>query len=102
VIRTPDPEKIQPLVPAPEVASGNPAVEKLDIKLYKSLSYLSKFEFIEKDGDGLKMRLKNNFGGDSFPFEIGYTLISDYDDRRFLVSKVDPENSFLWFGLWEE
>lgn len=93
---------MQPVIPLPEIANGNNAAEKLDAKLYKSLSYLCNFEFIEKDSDGLKMRLKRNSGDADFPFEVGYTVISDYDDRRFLVSKVDPENSFLWFGLWEE
>jgi hypothetical protein len=75
---------------------------KIDAKLYKSLSYLSNFEFIEKDDDGIKMRLKGEFFRGEFPFEVGYVITSDYDDRRFLIAKIDPHNGFLWFGLWEE
>ncbi len=74
---------------------------KIDIKLYKSLSYLSNFEFIEKDDYGLKMRLKKDFYRGEFPFEVGYVVTSEYDDRRFVISKIDPPNGFLWFGLWE-
>jgi hypothetical protein len=81
-----------------EVETG----QKFDTKLYKSLSYLSNFEFIEKDDDGLKMRLKGDFFRGEFPFEVGYVVTSEYDDRQFLISKIDPPNGFLWFGLWQE
>lgn len=100
MIDTPESNEFQGMVPAKD--PQKPVDEKLDQKLYKSLSYLSSFQFIEKDGDGLKMRVKKEcFGGD-FPFEVGYVVISEYDDRQFLIAKVDPANSFLWFGLWEE
>lgn len=100
MILTPDSNEFQAMVP--ETDTQTPAEDKLDEKLYKSLSYLSGFQFIEKDDDGLKMRVKkDSFGGD-FPFEVGYKVTSQYDDRQFLVAKIDLENSFLWFGLWEE
>lgn len=102
MIDTPKSNEFQPMVPVPAPDIQIPADEKIDQKLFKSLSYLSQFQFIEKDGDGLKMRVKKEcFGGD-FPFLVGYVVTSQYDDRQFLVAKIDPENSFLWFGLWEE
>jgi hypothetical protein len=38
---------------------------------------------------------------DEFPFDIGYVLVSKYDDRKFLVTKIDPSNGLLWLGVWE-
>jgi hypothetical protein len=102
VILTPDSNEFQAMVPVPETGTKIPAEEKLDEKLYKSLSYLSGFQFIEKDSEGLKMRIKKDFFGGDFPFEVGYVVTSQYDDRQFLIAKIDAENSFLWFGLWEE
>ena len=101
---TPQSDELQPIIPVPAVESEAETKpdEKIDFKLYKSLSYLSDFEFIERDNNGFKMRVKTNFRGDEFPFRIGYVVVSEYDDRQFLVSKIDPENCFLWFGLWEE
>lgn len=102
MIDTAESNEFQPIIPVPETDTETPVDEKLDEKLYKSLCYLSYFQFIEKDNDGLKMRVKKeSFGGD-FPFEVGYVVTSAYDDRQFLVAKIDPVNRFLWFGLWEE
>ncbi len=101
VIFMPDSNEFQTMVPVPETRTQTPAEEKLDERLYKSLSYLSGFQFIEKDSDGLKMRVNKDFFGGDFPFEVGYVVTSQYDDRQFLVAKIDPENGFLWFGLWE-
>jgi hypothetical protein len=102
VITTPDSNEFHAIVPAPAPDKEIPVEEKLDEKLYKSLSYLNSFQFIEKDDDGLKMRVKREFYGGDFPFETGYVVTSEYDDRQYLVVKTDPENNFLWFGLWEE
>lgn len=66
--------------------------ESLEIELYKSLQYMSgRFEFIERDGGGIKVRVKAQFLGGEFPYEIGYVVVSDYDDRRFIVTQVDPQ-----------
>lgn len=76
--------------------------ESLELELYKSLHFMKdRFEFIERDADGLKMRVKSKFLGDEFPYEVGYVVVSDYDDRKFLVTKTDPPNQFMWFGSWE-
>ena len=100
MIDTPDSNEFQPLISISEVITD--ANEKLDNKLYKSLTYLSDLQFIEKDIDGLKMRLKKDVYCGDYPFEVGYMITSPYDDRKFLIGKVDPLNGFLWFGLWEE
>lgn len=102
MIDTPDSNEFQAMTPVPATDTQTPADEKLDEKLYKSLSYLSSLQFIEKDGDGLKLRVKKECFGGYFPFEVGYVVTSEYDDRRFLIVKTDPVNHFLWFGLWEE
>jgi hypothetical protein len=76
--------------------------ESLEWQLYKSLHFMKdRFEFIEKDGDGLKIRLRSKFREGEFPYEIGYVVVSDYDDRKFLITKIDPQNQFVWFGSWE-
>ncbi|HBF36306.1 MAG TPA: hypothetical protein DDW50_03195 [Firmicutes bacterium] len=76
--------------------------ERLEMDLYKSLSFMKdRFDFIEKDADGLKVRVKGKFIGSEFPYEIGYIVVSDYDDRKFLITQVDPQNQFIWFGSWE-
>jgi hypothetical protein len=59
-------------------------------------------QFIEEDQDGMKMRVRTEFLGGEFPYEIGYLVISSYDDRKYVVTKVDQENQLLWFGMWEE
>jgi hypothetical protein len=77
--------------------------KSLEIELYKSLHYMNdRFEFIERDDEGIKVRVRAKFLGGEFPYEIGYVVVSDYDDRQFLVSKVDQKNLFIWFGTWEE
>lgn len=87
--------QIEPVNP-----EGDPSGSKsLDFQLYKSLTYLPHLEFIEQDSEGMKMRVL--ISGD-FPYQVGYTEISNYDDRKFLVTKVDPEHRFLWFGLWDD
>ncbi len=80
-----------------------PAVdEEQEMEIYKSLCYMNdRFEFIERDEEGIKVRVKTKFLGGEFPYEVGYVIISEYDDRQFLVTKTDPANSFLWFGTWE-
>lgn len=100
VVNTSDSNDFHALIPSPETKNDLPE-EKIDAKLFKSLSYMNCFQFIEQDSDGLKMRVKKDFFGGEFPFEVGYVVTSPYDDRQFLVAKTDPENSFLWFGLWE-
>ena len=76
--------------------------DTLEIDLYKSLHFMKdRLEFIERDADGLKMRVRSKFFGGEFPYEVGYVVVSDYDDRKFLVTKIDPQNQFMWFGSWE-
>ena len=76
--------------------------ESLEIELYKSLHFMKDhFEFIEKDANGLKVRVRSKFLAGEFPYEVGYIVISDYDDRKFLVTQIDPQNQFMWFGSWE-
>lgn len=76
--------------------------ERLEFELYKSLSFMKeRFEFIEKDADGLKIRVKGKFNAGEFPYEVGYIVVSDYDDRKFLITRIEPQNQFLWFGSWE-
>lgn len=70
--------------------------------MYKSLTYLPYLEFIEQDSEGMKMRVRTEFVTGDFPYEVGYLEISNYDDRKFLVTKVDPEHHFVWFGIWDE
>lgn len=60
------------------------------------------FEFIEQDNDGIKMRVRNELFADKFPYEVGFLVISGYDDRKFLITKIDQDNKFIWFGIWEE
>ena len=75
---------------------------RLEMDLYKSLSFMKdRFDFIEQDEDGLKVRVKGKFLGREFPYEIGYIVVSDYDDRKFLITRIDPQNQFVWFGSWE-
>jgi hypothetical protein len=74
----------------------------LEQELYKSLQFMKdRFQFIERDEDGLKMRVRSKFLAGEFFYEVGYVVVSDYDDRKFLVTKIDPQNQFLWFGSWE-
>jgi hypothetical protein len=76
--------------------------ERLEMDLYKSLNFMKdRFEFIEMDADGLKVRLKGKVNISEFPYEVGYIVISDYDDRKFLITRTDPQNQFIWFGSWE-
>jgi hypothetical protein len=76
--------------------------QRLEMELYKSLSFMKdRFDFIEKDADGLKFRVKGKLLGSEFPYEIGYIVVSEYDDRKFLITQVDPQNQFIWFGSWE-
>lgn len=81
-----------------------PAIdESRELEIFKSLQYLNdRFEFIERDQDGIKMRARTRFFGGEFPYEVGYVIISEYDDRHFLITKIDPQGSFVWFGTWEE
>jgi hypothetical protein len=73
-----------------------------EYELFKSLHFMKdRFEFIEKDEEGLKMRVRNKFIGGEFPYEIGFVVVSDYDDRKFLITQTDPQNLFIWFGSWE-
>lgn len=74
-----------------------------EIRLYKSICNLSDaLEFMERDDDGIKMKVTAKYFGGEFPFDIGYVLVSKYDDRRFLVTKVDLPNSNIWLGFWED
>lgn len=74
-----------------------------DLQLYKSLCNLNDaLEFTEQDSYGIKMKVTTKYFGGEFPFDIGYVLISKYDDRKFLVTKVDPIDSCLWLGVWED
>jgi hypothetical protein len=76
--------------------------QRLEIELYKSVHFMKDiFEFIERDADGLKVRVRSKFLGGDFPYEVGYIVVSDYDDRKFLVTRIDPKNQFMWFGSWE-
>lgn len=73
------------------------------MELFKSLSYMKdRFEFIERDDEGIKVRARTRFMGGEFPYEVGYVVVSAYDDRQFLVTKVDRPNQFVWFGTWEK
>lgn len=75
---------------------------KKEIQLYKSLSNLNDaLEFVEQDDNGIKMRVVVKYFCDEFPFDIGYVLVSKYDDRKFLVTKIDPSDGLLWLGVWE-
>ncbi len=72
------------------------------LQLYKSLSNLNDaLEFLEQDINGIKMKVVAKYFCDEFPFDIGYVLVSKYDDRKFLVTKIDPANGYLWLGAWE-
>ncbi|MGE5607287.1 MAG: hypothetical protein ACM3YE_16555 [Bacteroidota bacterium] len=74
-----------------------------ELQLYKSLSNLNDaLEFMEQDGNGIKMRVIAKYFCGEFPFDIGYVLVSKYDDRKFLVTKIDPPNGYLWLGAWED
>ncbi len=76
--------------------------ERLEMDLYKSLSFMKeRFEFIEKDADGLKVRVKGKLNTSEFSYEVGYIVVSEYDDRKFLITRIDPQNQFIWFGSWE-
>jgi hypothetical protein len=76
--------------------------DSLELELYKSLRFMKDhFEFIERDEEGLKVRARGKWMRDEFPYEIGYVVVSDYDERKYLVTRIDPENSFIWFGSWE-
>jgi len=76
---------------------------KKEIQLYKSLSNLNDaLEFMEQDSNGIKMKVVAKYFCDEFPFDIGYVIVSKYDDRKFLVTKIDPLNSCLWLGAWED
>ncbi|NLY76414.1 MAG: hypothetical protein GX075_14160 [Firmicutes bacterium] len=76
---------------------------KKGLRLYKSLCNLNDaLEFVERDSNGIKMKVATKYFGGEFPFDIGFVLKSKYDDRKFLVTKIDPSNSCLWLGLWEE
>lgn len=81
----------------------NNEIREKDLQLAKSLNYLSdRLEFIEKDENGIKLRVKNEYYRGDFPFETGFVVVSAYDDRKFLVTQIDPDNKFIWFGIWEE
>ena len=72
-------------------------------RLFKSINYLNGgLEFEDKDEDGIRMKVKPEFLGNEFAYDVGYVVISEYDERKFLVTKVDQENNRLWFGIWEE
>lgn len=74
-----------------------------EIQLYKSICNLSDaMEFVERDGNGIKMKVTTRYLGGEFPYDIGYVLISKYDDRKFLVTKVDLINNYIWLGIWED
>jgi hypothetical protein len=76
--------------------------ETQELELFKSLRYMNDhFEFIEKDEEGLKVRVRTQFLAGEFPYEVGYVVVSDYDDRKFLVTRIDLQNLFVWFGSWE-
>ena len=76
--------------------------ETQELELFKSLRYMNDhFEFIEKDEEGIKVRVRTKFLAGEFPYEVGYVVVSDYDDRKFLVTRIDPQNLFIWFGSWE-
>ena len=73
------------------------------LQLYKSLCNLNDaLEFMEQDSNGIKMKVTTKYFGGEFPFDIGYVLISKYDDRKFLVTKIDIPNNCLWLGAWED
>lgn len=73
-----------------------------ELQLYKSLSNLSDaLEFMEQDDNGIKMKVIAKYFCGEFPFDIGYVLISKYDDRKFLITKIDPPNGYLWLGIWQ-
>lgn len=73
-----------------------------ELQLYKSLSNLNDaLEYVEHDDNGIKMKVFVKYFGDEFPFDIGYVLVSKYDDRKFLITKIDPQNGYLWLGAWE-
>lgn len=73
-----------------------------ELQLYKSLSNLNDaLEFVEQDSNGIKMKVLSKYFCGEFPFDVGYVLVSKYDDRKFLVTKIDPPNSYLWLGAWE-
>lgn len=73
-----------------------------ELQLYKSLCNLSDaLEFVERDDNGIKMKVTTRYFGGEFPFDVGYVLVSKYDDRKFLVTKIDLPESFLWLGVWE-
>lgn len=77
--------------------------ETQEIELFKSLHYMNdQFELIEKDDEGIKVRVRSRFLGGEFPYEVGYVVVSDYDDRKFLITKIDRPNLFVWFGTWEK
>ena len=97
-------DKMLPIIPFnPVDEDGMGGLHRRDDLLLKSLSYLKdRFEFIEQDNEGIKMRVKSETSTDKFPYEVGFLVISDYDDRKFLVTKIDEGNRFIWFGLWEE
>lgn len=72
------------------------------VQIYKSLCNLNDaLEFVEQDENGIKMKVFTKYLGGEFPFDVGYVLISKYDDRKFLVTKIDPVNQCLWLGVWE-
>lgn len=74
-----------------------------ELQIYKSLCNLNDaLEFMEQDSNGIKMKVTTKYFGGEFPFDVGYVLISKYDDRKFLVTKVDPLNNCLWLGVWED
>ncbi|NLW48299.1 MAG: hypothetical protein GXY86_13320 [Firmicutes bacterium] len=73
-----------------------------ELQLYKSLCNLSDaLEFMERDDNGIKMKVTTRYFGGEFPFDLGYVLVSKYDDRKFLVTKIDLSNGCLWLGAWE-
>ena len=73
-----------------------------ELQLYKSLSNLNDaLEYVGHDHNGIKMKVFVKYFGGDFPFDIGYVLVSKYDDRKFLITKIDPLNGYLWLGAWE-
>jgi hypothetical protein len=98
-------DEIQPFLKEP-LENKRARVDEIrekDLQLAKSLDYLKdRLEFIEKDENGMKLRVKSGYYRGDFPFEAGFVVVSEYDDRKFLVTQTDPKNRFVWFGIWEE
>ena len=76
---------------------------KKGLQIYKSLCNLNDaLEFVDQDNEGIKMKVNTKYYGGEIPFDIGYVLISKYDDRKFLITKIDHQNEWLWLGVWED